>query len=724
MDKPKHTLAEALLSETAAKVALYLGAFFVLAGAFILAAIVEVARLPILTLLTIAFYAGAFGLRKRLPQASFVLFAAGSLMIPILGGVLRDRLPPGTPTSLGFWSPLTALLGLLWAIGTWTHRSRAFSILSATCIMVAVGLFGAWTGSSNHLTILLLEITLVAFLGAVAGLRRLAGAPDGRPVLFALQGMQVLVLMTSSLMLAGDITGGAFVGGAGWGVAAATWLLASAFFALSNRLNPFPLFSPLSVAALIPAPLLLLETARLPVPAVRWIYIGWGVLLAYAGAWLTGSRSRFARSCAPYFVLGSILPLGSSLFANLFTGGWQAVASLAAGAGTYMGLTVWRRWWSTWAGALVLLVAAYLMLFTGPVLGGWFRASGWILLFSTLALLCVEAVARRRASDMRAWAWPPRVLGWVLFTLTVIASLALVSNDMRQSALVLGIMGAGVCLYAQVVRQVSLGYAGLASMALALPGVLILAGFEVQTLAFAFLALAYYAIGVGLRRVQSRSAWASVLVRGGLGLGCAISVVALLEAETASVVAVGLTAGALVLEGVLRRDVRLAVPADLLLAEAYVMALSGMDVAEPQFYAIGVALLGIVTHYVFLRTGANTGAMIAGILAQLILLSTTFLQLLFTERFLFFFILFFQALVLLLYGLVVRSRSFVLVPLPFSVLAVVTVAFSLLSGLSTALIIGCSGILLLGLGILALLLRDRLMRLTDRLGKSLGGWRG
>ena len=46
---------QTLLSEASIKVYLYLGAFFVIASALILAAIVEAARLPILVVATLAF---------------------------------------------------------------------------------------------------------------------------------------------------------------------------------------------------------------------------------------------------------------------------------------------------------------------------------------------------------------------------------------------------------------------------------------------------------------------------------------------------------------------------------------------------------------------------------------------------------------------------------------------------------------------------------------------
>src|SRR5262245_31573177 len=52
---PRPSLGQILLSETTIQVALYLGAFFVVAAAFILAALFEILRLPILGLATVGF---------------------------------------------------------------------------------------------------------------------------------------------------------------------------------------------------------------------------------------------------------------------------------------------------------------------------------------------------------------------------------------------------------------------------------------------------------------------------------------------------------------------------------------------------------------------------------------------------------------------------------------------------------------------------------------------
>jgi hypothetical protein len=93
-----------------------------------------------------------------------------------------------------------------------------------------------------------------------------------------------------------------------------------------------------------------------------------------------------------------------------------------------------------------------------------------------------------------------------------------------------------------------------------------------------------------------------------------------------------------------------------------------------------------------------------------------------TEWILYFFVLFLQAVVVLVYGLVVRSRSLVLAPIIFVVLGVLTVALSALAGIPALILVGCTGFLLLLLGIIALLMREKLLAVTNRLGERLGGW--
>jgi hypothetical protein len=104
------------------------------------------------------------------------------------------------------------------------------------------------------------------------------------------------------------------------------------------------------------------------------------------------------------------------------------------------------------------------------------------------------------------------------------------------------------------------------------------------------------------------------------------------------------------------------------------------------------------------------------------LLGTSYIQMFSTEQILYFVVLFLQALVVLVYGLVVRSRSLVLAPIIFVVLGVITVALSVLAGIPALILIGCTGLLLLLLGIAALVMREKLLAATNRLGERLSGW--
>jgi hypothetical protein len=88
----------------------------------------------------------------------------------------------------------------------------------------------------------------------------------------------------------------------------------------------------------------------------------------------------------------------------------------------------------------------------------------------------------------------------------------------------------------------------------------------------------------------------------------------------------------------------------------------------------------------------------------------------------FFFLLFFQALAVLLYGVVIRSRSLVFTSILFTVLGVVTVVLYMLKGISTVLLLGCTGLLLLALGITAVLARERLIQVGGRLTETMHTW--
>jgi hypothetical protein len=148
---------------------------------------------------------------------------------------------------------------------------------------------------------------------------------------------------------------------------------------------------------------------------------------------------------------------------------------------------------------------------------------------------------------------------------------------------------------------------------------------------------------------------------------------------------------------------------------SYFILLMGLNVDEPQFFSMGAALLGMIQHYLLTRTGSKTGAFIMGMLSQIVLLGTTYIQMVSTEQLSYFFVLFLQSMAVILYGVVIRSRSLTFIPIGFVVIGVVTVLYSALKEVSAVILVGCSGILLLMLGILAVLMRERITKLSERL---------
>jgi hypothetical protein len=92
----------------------------------------------------------------------------------------------------------------------------------------------------------------------------------------------------------------------------------------------------------------------------------------------------------------------------------------------------------------------------------------------------------------------------------------------------------------------------------------------------------------------------------------------------------------------------------------------------------------------------------------LILLGTSFIQM--SAGLQFFFMLFFQSLILLAYGLVIHSLSFIIIPILFVVGGVLRVVFTLLASYSTVVIIGCTGFALVLMGMTALIMRERLVK--------------
>ena len=727
------SLGQALLSETAVKLALYLGAFFVVSAAFIIAAIVEVARLPILGITTLLFFGAAWGFAPRVRMASFVLFTIGTVMIPIDAGVLSDLLNlQGTDATL-FWAFVSTLIGTIWAGGTISYRSRLFSILAFFSYDAAIVFTGTWLEAPSKTILLLIGVGVLVGLAAARFLQQKLGIAFFQPI-FTTANIQITgLLMISATTLAVEGILGESPSGITWLAIAATWLMGTIAYAVSDYFTldmdekkmilGFSYFRLLAVISLTPVPLFALGAVSPKSHQVMAFAWGWGLILAVVGGAFTFQRLKRLKSYGPVLQLSSL-----TLFALSSMWAWSKSDPIAvwylAGAGVvYLILMVINPRQLIWTASLGSFLLAYFAAFSLTKLHQVDLYIGYRYLIPVVLLVVINQGARWRFDAPRIWWMPPLLLATALGGINFLIVLASDLSASGSATIIFLIYGAVFAIYAYLDASPFIIYGTTASLAIALVYALIHYNQDLWVPQFVVLSCSYYLIGVATTYFATAKPLSTVLIISGLALGVLTAFSAPVQGGPSSVVGVTIIALAFTFEAFRRRNVLLGFPANILYFLAYVMVLVDLEVAEPQFYSIAAALLGVTMHYLLLRANHQKSAFITGVFSQLVLLSTTYIQMIESNRFSFFFILFFQSLILLAYGIVIRSRSFVIVPIIFSILGVLGVAFSVLSGLPTALIIGCTGLVLLMLGLIALLLRERLLHMTQALGERLGDWR-
>jgi hypothetical protein len=723
-DETPRSLREILLGETAVKIALYLGAFFVIMAAFIFAVAIEELRVPILAVVAMVAFISALALVKRLPQASFVFFTIGSFLVPITAGVLIDQVEVLSDYSEPYWMSVWGFMALIWIGGTALYRSRLFSILALWSASLAALFMAVWLGDSGHLIPLLVAVPTLLSLGCVYLLRRWEGERLSRP-LFVLAQVQQLILMASSAIAVGVSPPAGDLGErAWWLVIALTWLLGSGFFTVSQSLVEFQFFPLMSVAALVPVPLFALgvfDPSERAMAIVAWI---WGLLIALSGQGLSLVKQDRLRLYSPFLVFA-----GAGVFTYAAVLGLSELVGLGVGMLVgitllYLGLTLWQQKTFTWIATVTAALWAYLAVFQLKAVKALEIGYEYVLLFPALVYMSAELVARVRFNVSQRWYWPVRVLG----LLAVVASgLFALDSGVEQPWIVVilcSVYAVFWLIYALYDGRTLIGVAVTASLAFSIPFWVHALNWDHWLVLVFGLAAFYWVGGLLLNTLPKTVDWSNLLRVSGLVLGTVGAMTAPVEGGALAVLGTAFIASFFVVEAVRLRNIWLGYPANLLYLGAYFIALIELEVTEPQFFSIGAALLGIVMHYLLVRGRHYLAAGITGVIAQLILLSTTYFQLVSSEKFSFFFIIFLQSLILLVYGVIVRARSFVITPIIFAVLSVITVAFSVLSGVWTILLIGCTGALLLALGVLALLMRERISKATSELGERMSDWRG
>lgn len=915
--EPPRSLAQVLLSETSIRIYLYLGAFFVVASAAILAALVEAARLPILLIATVAFAGGALGLKQRLPQPSFAFAIVFSFLLPIDANVFKETLHLSEPYLSLYCSCIFLVMAVIWAFSTWFYTSSFFSVAAFTAMSLAFNRAAEIFNTELELQVLFMMIAALVGLAGVFLLKRWQSQKFALPI-FLLAQAQVLALLLVSLSLAISHALDANIANGWWLIISLTWMAAAAFFATSDLLIPFLFFPWTAVGSLLLLPWFFLSTFAASQQTYSLGFWLWAAIFAATSE----AVFRFPKT-QKYgwaFLAGSLPLFFTALLIAVDLDKRPLTFMLLTGTAlVYTALHVVRPRWYVWSTALISLLVAYFVFFRLPAVEPWAFPLLYQVLIATLCFSVPELFASLPLTSRSQSRLPTLVFGiflstacltlaladgfhpgqvavvfitfatlftlhafhfkhpWISYLATAstvaaipyflesihrdawlptLSGLALIyyfggfslrrftttwqtwGSVLLNSGLILGalisilaiavekqssgwymiliavifaleifarpfawlemavefllslallrilldfnpahvlehslfgttlIWLGGDLIFSRLLDQrvyrlipIGIGFGLLAgttfflfqsgSNALALTYYLIYAAFFVVytlsqheprlgyvTTTFGLLALLqwidlmnierwafpliglsvlYYLPGFVFRYMNIAKGWDTTLLYSGMTLGVLTSVAAPLQTggiEKALPIAIAATLFAI--EAFARRNVWWALPANGLYLIAYFVILNELHVDEPQYYAIGASLLGMLMHYLLTRAGSKTGAFTMGMLSQLVLLGTTYLQMVALLKLNFFFVLFVQSLIILAYGILMRSRSLVIAPISFAVLGVATILYYALRNLSLVVIIGFTGITLLSLGILAVVMRERITTLAER----------
>ncbi|NPA25988.1 MAG: hypothetical protein GXO36_00085 [Chloroflexi bacterium] len=724
--------------------ALYLGAFLVLAAALLLALVFEGLRIPVLAAAAVLFAGLAWGLRSRTSRGSWVMAVVfyGLIVANALAwaDVFRERLGWSAQVEHGYWAGVHALLAALAGGLAWAYSSVLFAL--ALPVNAAWTLFHLWQAWGGERLIGLLWLWYGVFAASLA-LARWAWSrrPRLAKVWFA-----VGQLGLSWLLLLGWFEPSFEFDAGLWFQTALLYTLVTGTFILARRVRAVPVWD----AVIVPVAVwmtgqswafwfdawcegcfglgLLLYSLPVALVAwrirrVAWAHPTWGWALAVVTGLLWAQSGEFLAAQPTW-------PLVVQILASLLV--WFAAALV---------LWVWAAAWDSralaWLSVGLLLRAyahvlaeiypGYLLAYLGPhrfldvgAHFGWEVFQGipganplpwWFAMF--LLLVALYELVRR--------VWPPELgqrallvglAGWsgVLF---VLLTLAAFPGETWTEVLV-G-LGLGVVVLVQGFRLDHAAMVGWGVLVLgwAWARILALLGLPDRPLVWAVLPVALALIDRfaprGRARARAWTGWA-------YGLMLLVWLAALWALECLSFpwgsarcaehsLALAVYASITGWYAWRWREIWLSLPTALLYFASYSSLLHALDVHHPQAYSVPAALLGLSLHALFRRAGYRWVAEGLGMLSQLILFTTTYVQMAKNRDAWYFAVLFLQALVVVGYGVLQRAASLIWTPVAFLVLGVITILVQQWRGYGVLVLLGCSGLLLLAGG-LAFLLRQ------------------
>ncbi len=528
--EPRPSLLQTLTSEASIKIYLYLGAFFVIAAAAILGAVVPELRLPILIIGTFIFGALAVLIKKRLPQPSFALFIVFSFLLPITANSLHESLRQSfdIPASFtdGYWAVVFFIMAAIWSGSTRLYESRFFSVAAFGALILSFFNVGSAFDAKPDVYTLLMGFAALAGLIGTWLLKSRKGGNFALPVFIMAQILQIANLIVS-LSAFGISTFDPSYENLFHLVTFLTWLLAMIFYLISEKLFPFFAFPWLSAATLVPMPWFIAAAFDVESLGSTILLFAWGAIFAVTSEALF--RLEKAKKYSLPMMLSTLPSLGLAVFTGLVYEIWLCLVVAVGAAFLFTILHILRTRWWLWTLALLYAVIAYFAFLQLDFIKRFDIPFGYSLVGLTILFLLPDLWMKKDWKENPAWRLPPRLYG-AAFLLT--ASLVLLFEGRLGHVAIGYLLLAVFCaVYALVYRKPYLAYIPAALLPLAILFALDAFELDAWVLSLSALALLYFAVGIVIRRNEK---WSTALRSSGMVLGVTVSLAALIFAKESS----------------------------------------------------------------------------------------------------------------------------------------------------------------------------------------------
>ena len=603
--EPRPSLTQILLSENSVRIYLYLGAFFVIASAAILAAVIEAARLPILLIATLIFAGGAVGLKKRLPQPSFALAVVFSFLLPIDANVIADSLNLSLSGNHFYWAGLFFLMTGIWGLGAWFYELRMFSLAAFLSLILGILRFDNAIALSNDWTVFTIGFATLIGLVFVRLLQSWKDKKFAQPIFITAQVLQIIVLFMSLSYIAINLFGSDAPSNA-WIAHTLTWLFAASFFAASNILVPFFLFPWMTVASLFLIPWMFLSafdaSSSIHVAGI----VTWGALAAFGSELIRRTQNKHLQQ---YSI--PLLTISLPLFAFAFIGGLTeniqyAFAVLLSAGAVYTVVNIIRPRWYVWSVALLAWLGTFFLFFELPFMQKADVYVGYQLLIASVVLLVPELFMKDALTFKRSWNWPPVVLGTILVALNIllvhVSLLDSVSSHFERTTITLGVYALLFGAYAIRLRKPLIGYLSTTSLALTVVYGLVHFDLDLWLPSLTALSVVYYSAGYFLGRNEQNKSWGAMLINSGLALGTIFFAVAALALKPTGGWYAIVIGALFVLEMFTRKNGYLEFFAITLFSIAFTIILNDFKIRDFSYYPFGLSLIWLAGDAILHRT--------------------------------------------------------------------------------------------------------------------------